>query len=170
MPDSFCLALLSCLGGCSGGGLGTIESVFVASPPRHSPPGNGETERFSSCCAQHTFVHQGTGSRGDSVLVAPRICLGAFGESGLGGWNILVFIIIQLQPPAEGDIKSGRLKSRFFGRRTCLRMTTVRHSERSEESTFQSPTISLRGGGTRSVVREAEASLTKPGVCALMKS
>lgn len=42
----------SCLGGCSGGGLGTIESVFVASPPRHCPPGHGESGRFSSSCAQ----------------------------------------------------------------------------------------------------------------------
>ena len=44
----------SCPGGCSGGGLGTIESVFVAGPPRHCPPGHGESERLGSWCALHT--------------------------------------------------------------------------------------------------------------------
>ena len=70
------------------------------------------------------------------LLDSPCILFGSFGESGLGGWNILVFIIIQLQHTAEGGIKSGRPESRFFGRRTYLRMTRVCLSERSEESNF----------------------------------
>ncbi len=104
------------------------------------------------------------------LLDSPSKLFGSVGESDLGGRNILVFIIVQLQHTAEGGIKSGRLKSGFF---TSFKMTYICHSEAgfpAEKSTFQSPTISLRGGGARSVVREAEASLTKPGVCALMKS